>query len=188
MEILSTFSFKDLIAFAVPVIITALFFNRRRKRKSIRVNCSFLFIVLSVGSALEIWGNIYETFSYRNNHLYNNDKFTTVFNYDIPKIVFFPLSLWLLLPFSSRKFVSGKLFCKIKYLYLSARRANKLSQPRDKTFSCFTRFKIFILRGIRVTNQPAKLGHCPATVRTRTEAPAPESALIPHTSSLGNKH
>jgi hypothetical protein len=89
MEILSTFSFKDLIAFAVPVIITALFFNRRRKRKSIRVNCSFLFIVLSVGSALEIWGNIYETFSYRNNHLYNNDKFTTVFNYDIPKSYFF---------------------------------------------------------------------------------------------------
>ncbi|SAP98882.1 Uncharacterised protein [Klebsiella oxytoca] len=91
MEILSTFSFKDLIAFAVPVIITALFFNRRRKRKSIRVNCSFLFIVLSVGSALEIRGNIYETFSYRNNHLYNNDKFTTVFNYDIPKIVFFSI-------------------------------------------------------------------------------------------------
>ncbi|RYI06695.1 hypothetical protein EVY24_17585, partial [Klebsiella pneumoniae] len=32
--------------------------------------------------------DIYTTYSYRHNHLYNNDTLTTVFNYDFAKIVF----------------------------------------------------------------------------------------------------
>lgn len=49
---------------------------------------SFLWLVLIIGGILEICDDIYTTYSYRHNHLYNNDTLTTVFNYDFAKIVF----------------------------------------------------------------------------------------------------
>ncbi|MDI9056080.1 hypothetical protein MT441_07770 [Klebsiella variicola] len=88
MEALLTFTFKDFIAFMIPLFIGGLIFNRRRKRKEVRVKFSFLWLVLIVGGILEICDDIYTTYSYRHNHLYNNDTLTTVFNYDFAKIVF----------------------------------------------------------------------------------------------------
>lgn len=88
MEALLTFTFKDFIAFMIPLFIGGLIFNRRRKRKEVRVKFSFLWFVLIVGGILEICDEIYTTYSYRHNHLYNNDTLTTVFNYDFAKIVF----------------------------------------------------------------------------------------------------
>ncbi|MET5801399.1 hypothetical protein WIA62_15405 [Klebsiella pneumoniae] len=88
MEALLTFTFKDFIAFMIPLFIGGLIFNRRRKRKEVRVKFSFLWLVLIVGGILEICDEIYTTYSYRHNHLYNNDTLTTVFNYDFAKIVF----------------------------------------------------------------------------------------------------
>lgn len=88
MEALLTFTFKDFIAFMIPLFIGGLIFNRRRKRKEVRVKFSFLWLVLIVGGTLEICDEIYTTYSYRHNHLYNNDTLTTVFNYDFAKIVF----------------------------------------------------------------------------------------------------
>ncbi|EIX9424894.1 TPA: hypothetical protein MIU18_14905 [Klebsiella pneumoniae] len=88
MEVLLTFTFKDFIAFMIPLFIGGLIFNRRRKRKEVRVKFSFLWLVLIVGGILEICDDIYTTYSYRHNHLYNNDTLTTVFNYDFAKIVF----------------------------------------------------------------------------------------------------
>lgn len=83
------FTFKDFIAFTSPLFVGWLIFNRRRKRKEVRVNFSFLWLVLIVGSFLEIYDEIYTTYSYRHNHLYNNDTLTTVFNYDVARVVFF---------------------------------------------------------------------------------------------------
>lgn len=83
------FTFKDFIAFTSPLFVGWLIFNRRRKRKEVRVNFSFLWLVLIVGSFLEIYDEIYTTYSYRHNHLYNNDTLTTVFNYDFARVVFF---------------------------------------------------------------------------------------------------
>lgn len=88
MEALLTFTFKDFIAFMTPLFIGGLIFNRRRKRKEVRVKFSFLWLVLIVGGILEIYDDIYTTYSYRHNHLYNNDTLTIVFNYDFAKIVF----------------------------------------------------------------------------------------------------
>lgn len=88
MEALLTFTFKGFIAFMIPLFIGGLIFNRRRKRKEVRVKLSFLWLVLIVGGILEICDDIYTTYSYRHNHLYNNDTLTTVFNYDFSKIVF----------------------------------------------------------------------------------------------------
>ena len=42
-----------------------------------------------MGSFLEIYDEIYTTYSYRHNHLYNNDTLTTVVNYDFARVVFF---------------------------------------------------------------------------------------------------
>ncbi len=83
------FTFKDFIVFTSPLFVGWLIFNRRRKRKEVRVNFSFLWLVLIVGSFLEIYDEIYTTYSYRHNHLYNNDTLTTVFNYDFARVVFF---------------------------------------------------------------------------------------------------
>ena len=83
------FTFKDFIAFTSPLFVGWLIFNRRRKRKEVRVNFSFLWLVLIVGSFLEIYDEIYTTYSYRHNHLYNNDTLTTVVNYDFARVVFF---------------------------------------------------------------------------------------------------
>lgn len=83
------FTFKDFIALTSPLFVGWLIFNRRRKRKEVRVNFSFLWLVLIVGSFLEIYDEIYTTYSYRHNHLYNNDTLTTVFNYDFARVVFF---------------------------------------------------------------------------------------------------
>ncbi|KDF23580.1 hypothetical protein AF48_01889 [Klebsiella aerogenes MGH 62] len=83
------FTFKDFIAFTSPLFVGWLIFNRRRKRKEVRVNFSFLWLVLIVGSFWEIYDEIYTTYSYRHNHLYNNDTLTTVFNYDFARVVFF---------------------------------------------------------------------------------------------------
>lgn len=83
------FTFKDFIAFTSPLFVGWLIFNKRRKRKEVRVNFSFLWLVLIVGSFLEIYDEIYTTYSYRHNHLYNNDTLTTVFNYDFARVVFF---------------------------------------------------------------------------------------------------
>lgn len=83
------FAFKDFIAFTSPLFVGWLIFNRRRKRKEVRVNFSFLWLVLIVGSFLEIYDEIYTTYSYRHNHLYNNDTLTTVVNYDFARVVFF---------------------------------------------------------------------------------------------------
>lgn len=83
------FTFKDFIAFTSPLFVGWLIFNRRRKRKAVRVNFSFLWLILIVGSFLEIYDEIYTTYSYRHNHLYNNDTLTTVFNYDFARVVFF---------------------------------------------------------------------------------------------------
>lgn len=83
------FTFKDFIAFTSPLFVGWLIFNRRRKRKEVRVNFSFLWLVLIVGSFLEIYDEICTTYSYRHNHLYNNDTLTTVFNYDFARVVFF---------------------------------------------------------------------------------------------------
>ena len=76
MEALLTFTFKDFIAFMIPLFIGGLIFNRRRKRKEVRVKFSFLWLVLIVGGTLEICDEIYTTYSYRHNHLYNNDTLT----------------------------------------------------------------------------------------------------------------
>lgn len=94
METLLIFTFKDLIAFAIPVFVGGLIFNRRRKLKEVRVSFSFLWIFLIVGSFLGIYDDIYTTYSYRHNHLYNNDKFTTIFNYDVANIVFFVILIF----------------------------------------------------------------------------------------------
>lgn len=83
------FTFKDFIAFTSPLFVGWLIFNRRRKRKEVRVIFSFLWLVLIVGSFLEIYDEIYTTYSYRHNHLYNNDTLTTVVNYDFARVVFF---------------------------------------------------------------------------------------------------
>lgn len=83
------FTFKDFIVFTSPLFVGWLIFNRRRKRKEVRVNFSFLWLVLIVGSFMEIYDEIYTTYSYRHNHLYNNDTLTTVFNYDFARVVFF---------------------------------------------------------------------------------------------------
>lgn len=83
------FTFKDFIAFTSPLFVGWLIFNRRRKRKEVRVNFSFLWLALIVGAFLEIYDEIYTTYSYRHNHLYNNDTLTTVFNYDFARVVFF---------------------------------------------------------------------------------------------------
>ena len=83
------FTFKDFIAFTSPLFVGWLIFNRRRKRKEVRVNFSFLWLVLIGGSFLEIYDEIYTTYSYRHNHLYNNDTLTTVVNYDFARVVFF---------------------------------------------------------------------------------------------------
>ena len=83
------FTFKDFITFTSPLFVGWLIFNRRRKRKEVRVNFSFLWLVLIVGSFLEIYDEIYTTYSYRHNHLYNNDTLTTVVNYDFARVVFF---------------------------------------------------------------------------------------------------
>lgn len=83
------FTFKDFIAFTSPLFVGWLIFNRRRKRKEVRVNFSFLWLFLIVGSFLEIYDEIYTTYSYRHNHLYNNDTLKTVFNYDFARVVFF---------------------------------------------------------------------------------------------------
>ena len=48
MEALLTFTFKDFIAFMIPLFIGGLIFNRRRKRKEVRVKFSFLWLVLIV--------------------------------------------------------------------------------------------------------------------------------------------
>jgi len=88
MEGLLIFTFKDLVAFMIPAFIGMLIFIRRRKRKKVRVNCLFLWFVLISGSLVEICTTIYTTYSYRHNHLYNNDNYSTVFNYDIANIVF----------------------------------------------------------------------------------------------------
>lgn len=89
MEDLLIFTFKDLIAFMIPVFIGVLIFIRRRKRDIVRVNCLFLWLVLIIGSFVENCISIYTTYSYRHNHLYNNDNLTTVFNYDVARAVFF---------------------------------------------------------------------------------------------------
>ncbi|AJF73531.1 hypothetical protein TE10_16345 [Raoultella ornithinolytica] len=94
METLLIFTFKDLIAFAIPVFVGGGIFNRRRKLKEVRVSFSFLWIFLIVGSFLGIYDDIYTTYSYRHNHLYNNDKFTTIFNYDVANIVFFVILIF----------------------------------------------------------------------------------------------
>ena len=54
MEALLTFTFKDFIAFMIPLFIGGLIFNRRRKRKEVRVKFSFLWLVLIVGGIIEI--------------------------------------------------------------------------------------------------------------------------------------
>lgn len=64
MEALLTFTFKDFIAFMIPLFIGGLIFNRRRKRKEVRVKFSFLWLVLIVGGILEICDEIYTTYSY----------------------------------------------------------------------------------------------------------------------------
>ena len=46
MEALLTFTFKDFIAFMIPLFIGGFIFNRRRKRKEVRVKLSFLWLVL----------------------------------------------------------------------------------------------------------------------------------------------
>jgi hypothetical protein len=68
MEALLTFTFKDFIAFMIPLFIGGLIFNRRRKRKEVRVKFSFLWLVLIIGGILEICDDIYTTYSYRHNH------------------------------------------------------------------------------------------------------------------------
>ncbi|WP_108919056.1 hypothetical protein, partial [Klebsiella pneumoniae] len=73
MEALLTFTFKDFIAFMIPLFIGGLIINRRRKRKEVRVKFSFLWLVLIVGGILELCDEFYPTYSYLNNHLYNND-------------------------------------------------------------------------------------------------------------------
>lgn len=89
MENLLIFTFKDLIAFIIPMLIGSFIFNKRRKRNQVTINGSFLWIALIIGSFYEIYNTIYITYSYRHSNLYNNDKFTTIFNYDFANIVFF---------------------------------------------------------------------------------------------------
>lgn len=88
---LLTFSLRDLIAFIIPALIGLIIFIRRRKRNKVGVNCLFLWFALITGSFMEIFTTIYATYSYRHNQLYNNDKLTTVFNYDFANIVFFAI-------------------------------------------------------------------------------------------------
>ena len=89
MENLLIFTFKDLIAFITPILIGSFIFTKRRKRNQVTINFLFLWIALIIGSFYEIYNTIYTTYSYRHNHLYNNDKLTTIFNYDFAKVVFF---------------------------------------------------------------------------------------------------
>jgi drug/metabolite transporter (DMT)-like permease len=88
MDGLLIFTFRDLVAFMIPAFIGVLIFIRRSKRNKVRVNCLFLWLVLITGSFVEICTTIYTTYSYRHNHLYNNDNYTTTFNYDLASIVF----------------------------------------------------------------------------------------------------
>lgn len=89
MEVLLIFTFRDLIAFMIPVLVGVFIFIKRRNRNKVRGNCSLLWLCLIGGSFSGIYNDIYTTYSYRHNYLYNNDTLTTVFNYDIAGIVFF---------------------------------------------------------------------------------------------------
>ncbi len=87
MEYLLIFSFRDLIAFMIPAFIGGLIFIKRRKRNEIRVNCLLLWFFLIIGSFSDIFATIYTEYSY--SHLYYNDRPTTIFDYDLARIVFF---------------------------------------------------------------------------------------------------
>jgi uncharacterized membrane protein len=91
MENLLFFTFIDLIAFIIPVLIGLIIFTKRRKRNQITANCLLTWLFIAAVSFCEIFSTIYTTYSYRHNKLYNNDKFNTVFNYDFAYIVFFAI-------------------------------------------------------------------------------------------------
>lgn len=91
MRNILAFTFTDLVSFIIPAIIGLLIFTKRRKSNKITANCLLLWFFLIIGSFCEIFSNIYTTYSYRHNHLYNNDNLKTIFNYDVSGIVFFAI-------------------------------------------------------------------------------------------------
>jgi hypothetical protein len=50
-----------------------------------------MFALLAVISFSEVFNSIYTTYSYRHNRLYNNDRITTIFNYDFAHISFYSI-------------------------------------------------------------------------------------------------
>ncbi len=91
MDTLLHFTFTDLIAFFIPAFIGLIIFTKRRKRHQDTANYLLACFFIAIGSFCEVFDTIYTTYSYRHNELYNNDRFTTVFNYDFSNIIFFAI-------------------------------------------------------------------------------------------------
>lgn len=91
MDHLSALTISDLVSFTIVILIGFFIFIRRRRNNKVKTKGIFMFSLLAVISFSEVFNSIYTTYSYRHNRLYQNDKFTTVFNYDLSNIIFYTI-------------------------------------------------------------------------------------------------
>lgn len=91
MEHLSVLTVSDLVSFTIAILIGFFIFIRRHRSNKVKINSVFMWAMLAVISFCEVFNSIYTTYSYQHNRLYQNDKFTTVFNYDLSNIIFYTI-------------------------------------------------------------------------------------------------
>ncbi|AJZ88723.1 hypothetical protein VW41_06590 [Klebsiella michiganensis] len=91
MDHLSALTVSDLVSFTIVILIGFFIFIRRRRNNRVKSKGIFMFALLAAISFSEVFNSIYTTYSYQHNRLYNNDKFTTAFNYDLSNIIFYTI-------------------------------------------------------------------------------------------------